>query len=50
MRSDSGHQFALDLLQHLGERAMREFTVGLGVVIVIALCIIYTYQPSLYES
>ncbi len=29
---------------------MREFAVGLGVVIVIALCIIYTYQPSLYDG
>ena len=29
---------------------MQDFAVGLGVVIFIALCIIYTYQPSIYES
>jgi hypothetical protein len=29
---------------------MRDFAVGLGVAILIALFIIYVYQPSLYES
>ena len=33
-----------------GEWAMREFAIGLGVAIFIALFMIYTYQPSLYAS
>ena len=28
---------------------MRDFAVGLGVMIFIALCMIYVYEPSLYH-
>ena len=33
VRSDAGHQFGLDLLATRWESAMRDFAVGLGVVI-----------------
>jgi hypothetical protein len=29
---------------------MRDFAVGIGVAIFIALFIVYTYQPSIYET